>query len=512
MLIWYSLFRYAGTFTQGYNIYEDNLIITTCEDIDSTSLYDGFINLVKNDINGRARFRPVFSLHLAVTVFMFRTNLTSHTVYMVLLGVLTLYLFYKFAFNIGFNKWQSVIFSLLTLAGSSAIVWGQLLDAENIGMFMLSLTLYFMSKSIVSDKYKTTFTYTFILFLFLAALCKESFALTIPAVIFLYIWQKSNVNKTTVIQSAKTSLTVIIIPLLYVMLLFLFITVTIGVNNQNYAGVDFKLLVNNFFPFFFKEGILNILFCLSAAGILILMAASFKKDLITKIHKKQIYYLCIWWLLLVVPQLALYAKTGMEERYYLPFMLGFSFMSVFVLKQIFSEKNIPEVIKYSYLLLVFAYILFQYGFRTIPTLATFADECRATSNLLNSISEKNDDETLLLVMDPVQNFHEAYSLKTYMDHEGSHKNYMYEFLRSSYIHPFFASFYSDSVAYKEYIDGVVGQLGAGNITDPEHRYDFSEVLILGNLEKDFLEKNYKGFNASSYIKQVYGRFVLYKKK
>ncbi|MEO8448051.1 MAG: glycosyltransferase family 39 protein, partial [bacterium] len=463
-------------------------------------------------INGRARFRPVFSLHLAATVFIFRTNLTSHTVYMVLLGVLTLFLLYRFAFNIGFNKWQAVIFSLLTLAGSSAIIWGQLLDAENIGMFILSLSLYFMSKSIISDKYKTLFTYTFILLLFLTALCKESFALIIPAVIFLYIWLKSNVNKTSILQSAKASLAVIVISVLYVIVLFLIITLTIGVNNQNYAGVDFKLLLNNFLPFFFEEAILNILFCLSAAGILLIMAASFKKDQRFKTGKKQIYYLCIWWVLLVVPQLALYAKTGMEERYYLPFMLGFSFMSVFVLKEIFSVELIPKVIKYSYLILMIAYLIYQFAFRTIPVLTKFADECRATSKMLNSISETKGKEKLLIIMDPVQNFHEVYSIKIYMNHERFNKNYKYEFLRSSYIHPFFASFYADSVAYKEYIDGVVNELGAGNILYPEDGYDISEVLILGNLEKEFLEKNFNRFNESNYIKQVYGRYVLYKKR
>ena len=50
-ILW--IFRYSETFTKGYNIYEDNLLITTSQSLDINSFLNVIVKSFINDLNGK---------------------------------------------------------------------------------------------------------------------------------------------------------------------------------------------------------------------------------------------------------------------------------------------------------------------------------------------------------------------------------------------------------------------------------------------------------------------------
>lgn len=511
-MIWFCLFRFTGSITKGYNIYEDNIYVTIDKMLDSDNEISVSEYLIKVDIAGKFRFRPFWAAHLVFATDMTGADLTLYTFYIICLGIFTSFFIYKFLTIAGYSKIEGIIFGLLILAGSKAIIWSDITDSENIGMFMLSLTLLLLSMSIYQDRANKIFTICFYISLLFTSLCKESFILIIPAIMFLYILLYAKKNSLSFIDTVRQNrLQVIALSSMFIILIAA-IFIIVGFNSQTYAGIDIDLFSISVIFEYLKSIIEFYIFYFIIAGILILIIPEAKKSGIMNSIKsgaKTNLGIIALFILITFPQYILYFKTGFADRYLLPFMTGYFFMLIYIHRKISENQFIPLIVKTFYAISIFCFIIFEILFKSVPLLNNFSRNCMETTKLANAIVENSrEGSDLLFVMDPVQNYHEVYSMKIFLDSYNLKENYYYDFVKSEYINPVFA----DTAFYNRCERDAYTDLGNGLIIHNKDNYQIENILIFRSLENKFIEKNRNWFNQDKFKKGRYGGYILYQKK
>lgn len=511
-IVWFCLFRFTGSINKGYNIYEDNVYVTTHSLLDSGSVLKVSSDFIKIDAAVKYRFRPFWAFHLILATYFTGANLTYYTFYIICLGIFSSFFLYKFITIAGYSTIEGIISGLLIVAGPAAIIWSDITDSENIGMFMMSLTLYFLSKSIYPDKSKNVFRIFFMISLLLTSLCKESFILMIPAVIILYLILYAKKENISFVRSLKQNQYMVAFSALMFLILILSIVFTVGINNQTYAGID-----PEFFSLKAIFDYLKIIFSfpvtyLILAGMLILLISDTTKDnIIRKIRTriKNHSAIIILFFLITLPQFILYYKTGLDNRYLLPFMMGFYFLLIYIIKKVFENKNILVSFRIIYISLVFYLIIYEIVFKSVPLLNNFAKSCKETTKLTQAIIDNSTEGSdLLFVMDPVQNYHEVYSMKIFLDSYDLKEKYYYDFVKSEYVNPVFA----DTAFYNRCESDAYTDLGNGLINLNNNRDQIENIMIFRSLESKFLEKNKDWLKEENYKKEKFGGNVLYRKK
>lgn len=510
LLILYSIFRFVGTFYQGFDIVEDQLLIKVEQSIDSMPDTDVLEQMIKNDVDGLKRFRPFWVLFLYSIVKLFGLNLFLINVFNAVLCVITCFLLYKFCRIIGFNIVQSFLFALLTAIGPATIMWIRVMDAEIVGMLMLSVTLIFLSKSVYSPKNIFFYKSGFIVFALITSLCKENFLIIIPALLLLYLWLYSLKNKTGFIQSIKENYKFIILTVLILTSVVYSMLNAVGVNkNHGYAGVSVSLFsletVSNFLEIVFTTNI----FLIFSIGFIIYLDSELRnKKLLKEYFTKElnnIVFLLGFMLLVIVPQYIFYSKTGfIGGRYYLPYLIGFSFITIYLLKLIFESVLISYSVKYLYLTTIIVFISLELITVTFPSLKKYSDECKETTEVLKSLINNPNGE-ILFVMDPVQNYPEVYTMKIYLDYFKAQKEYKYDFIKRNYLHPHYAdtSFYNKTLTVSE------KNLSMNKIDSTVDNSNINCILVLNSLDSKFIEKNKYWFNINKYQKRRIGTYILY---
>ncbi len=515
-LIWFSLFRFTGSFTRGYNIYEDYLVIKTNTQLDSGSLVSVTYNFAREDVDVRSRFRIFFSFYKVLSIKLFGNDLILHTIFSALLGILTSFFLFKFGIEAGFTKPLSLLFGILIFTGPEVIAWTDFSGSENFAMLFLALALFYSMKSINAPREKSVYKILFTIFLFFASITKENFILMIPAVLFLYLLTFGMKYRISIFASVKKNIVLLSMNFFVMTILLLSIFIFVGLNNQGYTGVDTDKLnlktIFNFIESLFSYRIFIVI--LSGMFIVFISDLIHSKSKDSSLTHSGVYFFnaVILFLLIVFPQYITYIKTGLVGRYLLPFIMGFSLLLLFVIKYIFESKSILPFLKYLYLALVFIFIFFEIKDYTIPPLLKFTNECNAATGIANSIINKEGNDSLLFILDPVQNFHEVYSFKTYLSSLSGQRDYKYGFIKDSYIHPYFAGFYSDSVQYKEYMGNVIEEFGSENLMDSlKNMNNIKNIFLFTRLRRDFLEQNKYWFDETKFVKQNFGRFTFYSK-
>lgn len=513
LLVFYSIFRISDSFNKGYNIVEDHLIIITNQSIESKPIISVFKEMIKFDMEGIKRFRPFYIVYVITTIGIFGVNLLYINIYIYFLCIITAFFLFKFCSNVGFSFTESILFPLLTLIGPSTVMYIRPPDNEIIGMLMVSLTLIFLSCSIYSTKNIIIYKSLFLFFLFICAFCKESFLLLVPAIIFLYLCLYGIKNNTSIIYTIKENKLILSITGVFTIVCLFIITKYIGLGAERYSGVNSNFLTIRALTDFLEIVFKTKMFLLSLLGILVYLGFKlykYKFSINSIKNSLSIFTIPFIFLILVIlPQFILYYKTGFEGRYYLPFLMGFSFLLIFVLKVIFVSNFIPKFIKYSYFSIIFVLLIFTLINDTIPELTKFSKMCRATSEVLNTLINTNGD--FLIVLDPVQNFNDLYSLNIYLNSMNKQKNFKYELIQKDGLN----KYYTDSVFYSKRLQ--LSQNYFNNyklqILDSSKSYsEISNILILYGLEKKFLEKNKHWFDERNFQKKYIAPYVLYFRK
>jgi hypothetical protein len=122
----------------------------------------------------------------------------------------------------------------------------------------------------------------------------------------------------------------------------------------------------------------------------------------------------VFFIIITIPNIILYAKSGLVERYLLPSSFGLGFLVATFIKDIVEN---PQWLKKLALIFVFVSFL-PYLVTSYTEAKEFSNEGFATKKLLSAISINNVNGPLVMVIvDPVESYEKSVSLKTYLYYE-----------------------------------------------------------------------------------------------
>lgn len=513
VFFWLGLFLYSGTFTSGYHFIDDFEIITMKSKMEkSTFLYTAKTYILPDLTR---RFRPFWALHRVTEVKIFGRDFRLWAAYTGLLCILTSMLLFAFAKSAGINAWLSLLFVFLTLTGPQSVIWYQYAHSENLGMFFMALSLFFLAKIIYKNKNNFLFKSLFVISLTITSLCKESFTLFIPSVLFLYVWLYSDSQRISLAGSFKRNKMLLIIPFAFSVICSVIIVIFIGTDKSLYAGVDNKILSPEFFSDIISTLSGMTSFWLMLTGLMLIYVNEYlsgkRKQGIQSGGYEQFSFTkpLAFFLLIYLPQFALYYKSGFHTRYYLPLMFGFSFVIIYAAEYISGLKFRPNIVKHIYAFLILLLILYNAYYYTVPDILAFDKERRATSSLLNFILEnQKDDSETLTIMDPVHHWGFGKSFYLYSNHSGGKGKMTFKFIKlDTLIYP-----YTDSALYKS-TESYTGKYFTGHHFDSAvNTKNIDFINIFPGLEEKFLSENNQWFEKEKYFRKSFDDFVIYYRK
>lgn len=512
-IFWSFIYISTNMFPSYYRLGDDFEKIGIYKEIKSTNTINALKKYMSDDFN-RSRFRPVWAIPRVLTVNLFEYNFTLYMIFLYILVIITSYFLYKFLLTLNFPFLVSLLFSLITLTCPASVIWIEISDAENIGMVFLSLSLYFIAKSIYSDKNNNIYSSGFVICLLFVSLSKESFILLIPSIIYLYILLYSFKNDLTLFQSLKKKYIVVVASSLVLCFSIVMVIIFVFNDQPRYAGFKFNILgiklISDFivelFNSFSTYMIIIILIIIFVFKI-IKSTLSFENSAYN-LKISSIIKVFIFFILVTVPQYLNYYKSTMFDRYYLPYFLGFTMLMMFLVILLFNIQGIPKILKTCILILISFQLILQVRYYVIPKFIHSSGDARNVNQTLNSISENvNRDSTILIVVDPVQNIQPARALINYFNYVENRMSIKVKFVKNNIISPV----YKDSSFYN-YMQKISSQLFAEQSFDSlENKNTINCVFILWGLENNFLNESKDWFDKDKFRRAIFGSYKVYYK-
>jgi len=409
-----------GTLSSGFHFVDDHEVIQMNKDLADANgdLFHVITSWVKGDLNGR--FRPLYEVNNVIVYTTFGGDFFLMSVFHAFLTAFFIFFFFLTVRKMGFPMLESVVFLLIAFVGDQTSIWWRLGPNESIGMWYLSLTLVSMAYAIKSTKNKTFFRILFCVFGSLTIFCKESFLLLIPPMLLTYIsLEKLETENLSWKTAIKKHLPEVVLLAGFMLAAVIFILLKVNTESLGYAGikeVKFQSYVNTFKQLFLsnRTGAVSIIMFIISVAITYLWSAKRKK--IFTIHLI-ILFITVF---IVIPQVFLYAKSGIFERYFLPGILAWALMLSF------SLKNINEMVRnkfpgkaFSFILILETVLLFAFimpiAIKESKEATLFTKEGKEVNTVLSLItSNVNLTSTILFVADPVTDNERTYSFKKYL--------------------------------------------------------------------------------------------------
>ena len=401
ILVIFIFLYFTGTLVSGYHFADDHEIIRIKDDLKSSSVLDVSTKWILEDINVTRRFRPVYYFQRVVETKIFGSDYFALSVYTGFLACIALISFYLATRNMKFTTAESVIFLLIAFTGPQMAIWWRLGPSETIGLTFLGISFYFMSLTAAQTR-KPLYEWLFVLFLILTSLCKESFIISIPGIIFLKVCnEKISGNLTWTYALKKNSF--MLLPFAVMLLETGYIVMHVGTISSNEGGLPgiIKGVFNNLiilvktYPF------------LGLTGLLLLGFNLYKKNRFFKLK----WIPVVFALMILIPNLVLYANSGFYERYLLPSTIGFGLVTASIISGF--ENNFVKFKRIAYVTFVLS--VTPLLVRSYTDARSFSKEGLLFKNLVSSITNnyKNGDHVLVAV-DPVDFYEQSYSLKKYL--------------------------------------------------------------------------------------------------
>lgn len=331
-VFWLGIFAFGEVFFSGYHLRDDHQqILMHTQLMAGHSVVDVAGAWISQEEG--LRFRPFMILAWVIRTAVFGLAFSPQffmryleVVFATLLGV-------RVARQLGLDVWGSVASIMLTLVGATTMIWFLLGIPESLAflLFMISLTL------MLSDSKGESSLIGRIgacLSLILAALTKESFILIIPAFLLLRWAMTRFYLQLPVLKSIRRRWLEDGVLVGVMMALLLWVSLRINVAEMGPYGIDsvggsqlfgiFKTTLYLFVSGGIGFGILAVL----------LLAWRYGEKRENTPVLFPFWYLCAVIVALIVPQIILYAKSGMFERYLIPARWGMALLLVSITQYI----------------------------------------------------------------------------------------------------------------------------------------------------------------------------------
>ena len=395
----------TGTLTSGYHLTDDHEILRIADELRSESMVSAAVRWITRDL--AMRFRPVFYVHRIMEAKVWGPHLIRWSVWTAILAFATFAFFYLGMRKLDFSVIESLLFVGLALVGPQAGVWWRLGVAETIGIFFLGAAFYFM---ISNEKHHVFYTALFCLSLIFSSWSKESFAVAAPAFVVFKVWyDKDNLHLSTKAALLKNML--LAVPLALVLAGLLYVVFVTGTNQLGYAGVDrdvFSIVIGSLKII---KNSLGRYFVMAAVALFFIFYAYRDKTALTSRLAKLIRP-AIFTALVVLPNLVLYAKSGMFRRYLLPSTIGMAFFCISLLRIVhrYQDRRL-----FKFLIILLVPVFWGTVGDMLDHARSFAAEGRKTERMLSTVVQNSDEKTnILFVGNPFRDYERSFSLDFYL--------------------------------------------------------------------------------------------------
>ena len=400
-------FLLTGTLFSGYHFTDDHEIIRINEELKSAPFLDVLKKWVINDF--AIRFRPFYFVHRVTLIKIFGVHFWMWSVYFMLMLSVTFYLFYRSLQKLNFPVLTSLLFPIIALIGTQTENWWRLGTAENTGALFLSMSFYYLK---ASEKKKRTDNILFCVSLIMAGICKESFIIIIPAMLFLKFSLAFQLEGMTIRKAVFQNI-YLIVPLLFGALFLYIIYSHTGTNAIGYAGINSGDLFSDMIisiKTILKDELRYYVIIMATAIAFALFSVKNDEALILFLKKLGVNLLFI--ILFLAPLLVLYAKSGMQNNYIIPASVGIAWFFITLFKETGSKISWQT----SCLFIICAWAMYMQSGKAITNAQKFAKDKRNIHGLIQSIvSKAKSGNYILLAFDPIASNEAAFSLKTYLE-------------------------------------------------------------------------------------------------
>ena len=515
---WSTFLFSAGTVTSGYHLIDDHLVLVISRELARDNVFQVVANRVSHELYDTGRFRPVYAVQRVFSIHILGANFVLLSLLSLIMAVLTSWFLYIFARQVRFGTVAAFLFVLLILIGGQTEIWWLPADAEPIGMFWLSISLYFMAKTIFDPgKLGRTYNVLSVLALIIATLSKESFVLLVPAVVFWELILYRQHHQLSLIEAIKANLGKIVLLTTVCLGELAFILLKVGTTGQGYAGVDSNSLTLHIIAFTLKQ-----LFLASNPLLVVIIGTVFLVVLTSKIVDdhvltpkqpfkslrplfEELFYVAVLVGAFVAPQAVLYAKSGFELRYLIPGVMGFAFLNIYLLAKSEQLINIKVVkLGINAILVIATLLTLAVNFRAAYKWGkAFAADGAAVNRALATLaSNTNSNDAILIVADPALDYEASHSVHRYLTIQASKTNI--------YIDPIRRLNRADYSPFQTELASLHRrQLENLYIDHLRDKSQIKAIFTWGGADKAFNQLPPTWFNAEGYTRLDFGNYRVY---
>lgn len=318
----------TGTLTSGIHMVDDHEFLEWfyAMRIQGTSISDMIDAILRNDTS--IRYRPLYIVLRILGAYVFGSNMLAFSVINAIEIIICSIFLYYCGRIMGAGKVSSGLFALVSLVGYQSVVWWKLGPQESFGCMLFAAGFYCMLKWLQSKKIGIGIVSLLIFFL----MCnyKEAFIMLLPFCGLYVIYESAkDMNKLSdfkdIFKRLKGKYWYIIglagIFIYAVAAIFLVVGLT------SYGGFNVKesLSVRGYLAVFFNSLGGDLKWYKWFTMLFTAVLLTFWEEL------KKLWKEILLLLAFLLPQFALYAQTGISERYILPSAIGYAWFFVLVI-------------------------------------------------------------------------------------------------------------------------------------------------------------------------------------
>ena len=501
VLVFIFIFTTKTVFS-GFQLIDDQILIGYNNQLHHDSFFFVLLHDLQNEFY--LRFRPLTILnYIAISKWLYPDFFLLAMV-IALEGIFTCYFFYRFARQLKCSPIVSFLFPLFILCGNQGVIFWRNCVNETSGMLLLSISLFFLAKTFTSNQFYKRNIFFFSFFLWLTTLTKESFIILVPAIIFFKVWQDVLVSDINFWNSIKANTKLIVFSSLVIIVEILIICYYKAVSDHfiNYVAIDRNTFkpANLFISFYRLTVTKGYLIVIVSAIALIFLRLRFlytwRKDL-----QNTFLPLSILFLLIIIPQILLYAKSLIFERYLLPGTVSCAVVIIFLEKYIQKNKKKLSLLNSLFLPLCSMLLCAQIFLMTRGA-HIYTAEGFETKKVLETIMQNTKTNDTILVVALQEQNEKALSVKAYLNAAigGNRKNI--------FIEPIIDSTANLSAVVKSDIISFAKDTKGIRYTDIIEKSSIACITFFQNSKDKFISR-YPEFDTSSYKKTSVGSFLIF---
>lgn len=386
----------TGTITSGWHLVDDHEIIRLVDSEMNGGV--SFCDALRKDLNYdlTIRWRPLYRLIRVAMAYLFGANSLVYNVLLCMIGMGTYTLLYLTARNVSYNILQAHLFSLLVLIGRQYEVWYRVANQENIGLFLFAICLYIISMEWKAGFYNCKKYDVFLVVFSIAdSMMKESFLILLPGIVLLRIGleciyeklpfrQWWHIVRKHIVLCGVTSTAFLISA--YIIFRY------VGTNSIGYAGIDPN---GGLFAVIWgmmrmcKDSI--VAYAILAVILIIVLGVSWKKDGIEK-QSGYFWIWCAFGVYVALFEMVLYAKSGMWNRYVIPFSVGYGIVFIGLMPQLLKEK----FLKILYWCILIIFLITRFKVAIFDFARNYSNNGVATQNMLDYVVSNTDEDACIV--------------------------------------------------------------------------------------------------------------------